>query len=390
MADNSNDDGEKDLVIDRSHIGCDWCGKPGPTKNCSRCLSYYYCNRQCQLNHWKNHKEQCAFLKDKCEQYKDGERIGEEFLKDKEDYDQKEKEECAICLEEIELPISLECGHIFCVSCLVKYHVVSNDGKSSCPNCRGDMPEVIGSVASKQMIVYIERAKRSHGTKREVYLNLALQQIEASMNIQSVFQDQYYKNQMQMNTSFTKCGVYSILDMHHEVIEKVDEFMKLCASTQGDDVVTSLENIIEARIAKAKAYLGLEEWQAALDTYQLLYEDCKEQHQGHCCDIAAGISRAQYELQNYHEASVQGCRAAYRDNRFRAGVHKYVALSQMKMGDFVGAKKSITRGILHEEQWDEKNRKENEEVLRMILAEEAKKNKPKGKKKGKKKGRGKK
>jgi len=60
----------------------------------------------------------------------------------------------------------------------------------------------------------------------------------------------------------------------------------------------------------------------------------------------------------------------------------------MKLGDITKAKKSITQGILHEGQWDEENRKENEEVLRMILAEEAKKNKPKGKKKGKKKGRG--
>ena len=75
----------------------------------------------------------------------------------------------------------------------------------------------IGSVASKQMGVYIERAKRSHGAEREVYLNLALQQIEAAMNIQSVFQDQYYKNQLQINTSFAK---YSILDLHHEVIKK--------------------------------------------------------------------------------------------------------------------------------------------------------------------------
>ena len=288
---NNNNDSEKELIIDRSHIGCDWCGKPGPTKNCSRCMSYYYCNRECQVNHWKNHKEQCAFLKDRCEQYKDDERIGEELLKDKEEYEQKEKEECAICLEVIELPISLECGHVFCVKCLVEYQT-TNLGKGSCPNCRGDMSE-IGSVASKQMGVYIERAKRSHGAEREVYLNLALQQIEASMNIQSVFQDQYYKNQLQINTLFAKCGVYSILDMHCEVIEKVDEFMELCAaSTHGVDADTSLENIIEARMYKAEAYLGLEEWQTALDWFKSLYEDCKDKHRGIGSNIAAGISRA--------------------------------------------------------------------------------------------------
>ena len=64
----------------------------------------------------------------------------------------------------------------------------------------------------------------------------------------------------------------------------------------------------------------------------------------------------------------------------------------MKLGDITAAKKAITRGILYEEQWEEENRKENEEVLRMILAEEANhtNTKPKSKRKGKKKSRGKK
>ena len=64
----------------------------------------------------------------------------------------------------------------------------------------------------------------------------------------------------------------------------------------------------------------------------------------------------------------------------------------MKMGDMSGAKKSITRGVLHEEQWNEENLKENKEVLRLILAADDESAKPKSKKKGKKKkgGRGKK
>ena len=122
--------------------------------------------------------------------------------------------------------------------------------------------------------------------------------------------------------------------------------------------------------------------------FRPLYEDAiEQQHLGFCSCIAAGISRAQYELQNYYEAIIEGDRAAWRINRHHAGVHKYIALSQMKLGDIAAAKKSITRGILHEVQWNEDNKKENEEVLRMILVEEAK-NKSKSKKKGKKKGRG--
>jgi len=189
-----------------------------------------------------------------------------------------------------------------------------------------------------------------------------------------------------------KADMLARLNMHHEVIETVDEFLNLCANSGYTEFIDK-EKVLDQKVSKAKAHLKLEEWQTALDMFRPLYEDAiKQQHLGLCNVIAAGISRAQYELKNYHEAIIEGDRAAWRINRHHAGVHKYIALSQMKLGDIAAAKKSITRGILYEEQWNEDNKKENEEVLRMILAEgEAKKDKPKGKKKGKnKKGRGKK
>jgi len=194
-----------------------------------------------------------------------------------------------------------------------------------------------------------------------------------------------------MSSQFTlpiKANVLARLNMHREQIETVDEFLNLCAT---EDYVIDKDRVLDQKISKATAHLKLENWQTALDMFRPLYEDAIErQHLGHCSCIAGGISRAQYELHNYHEAIIEGDRAAWRINRHHAGVHKCIALSQMKLGDIAAAKKSITRGILYEEQWNEENRKENEEVLRMILAEEEKNNnKPKGKKKGKKKGRGK-
>ena len=175
--------------------------------------------------------------------------------------------------------------------------------------------------------------------------------------------------------------------MNREVIERVDKYLNICANSEH---IIDKEMILEAKTLKAEAYLNLEEWQTALDLFKLLYEDgMKRQNLVFCCYIAGGISRAQYGLQNYHEAIIEGNRAVS-DNWYHVRVHKCIALSQMKLGDIAAAKKTITRGILHEKQWDEKNRKENEELLRMILAEEAKNTKSKGKKKGKKKNRGKK
>ena len=395
MTDNNDGDVDEDLVIDRSHIGCDCCGKPGPTKSCSRCLSYYYCNRECQVNHWKEHKQHCAFIKDRCDRYNKRKRYVREFLEEKENgkRDDKEPAECAICLEEIELPISLECGHVFCVSCLMQYHS-SHPKKSSCPNCRGDMDE-LNTIAVDQGLVYCERANRSEGAEREVYVNLTLRQIDTMFNSQVVdvdglTSDEQHKIMLQCSLP-RKADVLGELNMHREVIETVDEFLNLCANSEYTEFIDK-EKVLDQKISKAKAHLKLEEWQTALDMFRPLYEDViEQQHLGFCSCIAAGISRAQYELQNYYEAIIEGDRAAWRINRHHAGVHKYIALSQMKLGDIAAAKKSITRGILHEVQWNEDNKKENEEVLRMILAKEAKNNKSKGKKKGKKKkGRGKK
>ena len=401
MTDNNNNNNNRgELYIDRSHIDCDYCDKPGPTKNCSRCCQYYYCNRQCQVNHWKDHKHMCSILKCRHDRYKDEKRREKEFLEEIQNGKREDKEpaECAICLEEIELPISLECGHVFCVSCLLNYHAANE--KSSCPNCRGDIDKnLMSKEMSMQTNVYIERARISHGSERDVYLNLALRQVDASFDVRQFFDDeQDYKATVPITTMYPKIIIFEQLDMHREVIDTVDEFIDLLDTNTNVNFELIVrkaidgEKIVEARIAKARAHLKLEEWQTALDLFKSLYEDCKEQHKKYCSVILAGISRAQYELQNYHEASLEGCRASYRDHRYNPGIHKYVALSRMKLGDFEGAKISITRGILHEELWNEENKKENEDVFRLILAEEAKNNnKSKGKKKGnKKKGRGKK
>ncbi|KAI9141644.1 hypothetical protein BKA69DRAFT_386027 [Paraphysoderma sedebokerense] len=45
-------------------IGCAKCGKPKcdngkSLKSCSRCLMTMYCSRDCQKNHWREHKKDC-------------------------------------------------------------------------------------------------------------------------------------------------------------------------------------------------------------------------------------------------------------------------------------------------------------------------------------------
>ena len=40
-------------------VTCASCGANDPTKQCSRCAKVMYCNRECQMAHWGQHKADC-------------------------------------------------------------------------------------------------------------------------------------------------------------------------------------------------------------------------------------------------------------------------------------------------------------------------------------------
>ena len=40
-------------------VTCASCGANDPTKQCSRCEKVTYCNRECQVAHWGQHKADC-------------------------------------------------------------------------------------------------------------------------------------------------------------------------------------------------------------------------------------------------------------------------------------------------------------------------------------------
>ena len=167
---------------------------------------------------------------------------------------------CAICLEdEIEFPIVLECGHVFCVNCLINYQT-KNFFKVGCPNCREAMKDV-SLKAVDHLKVYTDRAKRSQGDERDAYVNLALHLIDATINDQSLFESQKYKDAMELSARLSKIMVFQDLGMYREVVDTADGFMHLCANTEFNEHV---EWIVEVRMHKAEAHGKLEEWQTSL------------------------------------------------------------------------------------------------------------------------------
>ena len=45
---------------------CMICDRPNCKLKCSRCLSIFYCSKQCQKQHWKTHKPVCQIFNDIC------------------------------------------------------------------------------------------------------------------------------------------------------------------------------------------------------------------------------------------------------------------------------------------------------------------------------------
>jgi hypothetical protein len=40
-------------------VNCDFCQSPNALYSCGRCYASYYCNRVCQVEHWKIHQFYC-------------------------------------------------------------------------------------------------------------------------------------------------------------------------------------------------------------------------------------------------------------------------------------------------------------------------------------------
>ena len=130
---------------------CEAFSKEGASKRCSRCMKSFYCSIACQTQHWKaGHKHKCV----KAEQpsaataaamaaaamprpaaaggaaHGSGGGAGAGH-----------DEECAICLDALQQPQTMPCGHRFCRGCVASIRRHGAAEAQVCPLCRGAMPD---------------------------------------------------------------------------------------------------------------------------------------------------------------------------------------------------------------------------------------------------------
>ena len=125
---------------------CSKCGKESDTlKKCTACKCVWYCDKDCQNRHWKEHKKECRRIKKGLEKRGGNLDVGTE-----EDLgplpDLPPREECPICMRALPLHGKLQfyavcCGKSLCYGCDLQHEMKSGDGVRTCAFCRTAPPD---------------------------------------------------------------------------------------------------------------------------------------------------------------------------------------------------------------------------------------------------------
>ena len=349
-ASTSNSAEAEDLVASRACIECDACGAPSPQKKCAQCLSYYYCSRECQVSHWRSHKEECSHLNEMCKLHVD-KHVPAVGPTDKIDGP------CVICLEDtVTNPVTLDCGHVFCFECIGTYqqHAEQSSQESSCPYCRGELPDVAQRSTERFSLYWVRaRAAPEGSIERKKFCDLALAEQESARQVYGLSKLEYLNTQAFILSIAGDPKV--LLDVTNEILS---EWEKCHRPLDFHQV------ILQAKVWRAGALSDMGKYIEASESYRAIKKEALQYGEtAYVVQIAMGQSRCFYELGKYDKAIDAGENAVH-DGRGRPQVHKYAALAQKAKGDIAGAKRTISRAILYERPWDKNNLEKNLEIKR--------------------------
>ena len=123
---------------------CSACGKKSNTlKKCTACKCVWYCDRDCQSDHRKEHKTECKLIKKELDKRGSKLVLGTEL-----DVgplgEVPPREECPICMQVLPIHEKLHayntcCGKILCGGCDFQ-HQIKSEGWPTCAFCRSKIP----------------------------------------------------------------------------------------------------------------------------------------------------------------------------------------------------------------------------------------------------------
>ena len=384
-------------------IECDAeCGKSNPEKRCSKCLTVYYCDTNCQRLHWNEHKPYCMDINEMRKGV-----VGISAAPTEQDV------KCEICLKDKALnPVVISgCKHAFCFSCHDKWKGVSSSNSkpgtctSSCPYCRTNSSANNDSREQKLNRAYLNATRASTNKcldRRYEYCDYALYDINAILSDNENDMQALFKKVEILNIDGRSPKAKEAIEVAKEIVsinetrmENSDRIDALYPQVQhamaiGDeDEEERLLTIVGEEMAKEKArgtnipwiadpfsvpllladtYIKAGEWSEAENVFKgiLIKMESPDigsppQHR----QVWMGLCRCSYELGNYEMAQNAG-EAAVQMNRHFPGVHKYIALAQKESGDLDAAIATMNRAVLYEAPWDAQHMSETKRLFKEL------------------------
>jgi len=275
---------------------------------------------------------------------------------------------CAICLEEtITNPISLPCGHEFCFECIGGYqYSPTSDNPSSCPYCRGDIPNVVKKSLDRNML-YFKRAMQSPkgSEEQKKYARLAVAEYDTAekvFNVKGKGNNKADNGEMDVGGMFMRSVVVAMTGQPEETIKITNKTLSLNEKHPG---YMELYQVHEVKNSQAKAYSELGKWEEADKIYTSIFKECMRRNKVPNGNIIVEMCRALYMTKKYDKAIEMGTMVT-KCYRSTPGIHKYLALSQKALGSIDEAKKIMHRAILYEENWNKDNLEQNKKLLREL------------------------
>ena len=146
---------------------CECCGKEGADLRCGRCRASWYCSAACQKKHWKaGHRTKCVEAdkptKATCASTAPAPTAAAAAQSGGGVTAAATGDECAICLDALQQPQTLPCGHRFCRGCVAGMRQYCVSVAQVCPLCRGPMPDAARILldASRLVVQYDRRWKK--------------------------------------------------------------------------------------------------------------------------------------------------------------------------------------------------------------------------------------
>ena len=275
-------------------------------------------SKECQVQHWKQHKSACTVIKTKHDKWK---KAMNNVLPDGTVNDTKEGP-CAICLEEtITNPVVMPCGHVFCFACVGQYQQSSTSKEgASCPYCRGEIPDVAERAAERAML-YGDRAIASPkgSEEQKKYAKFSLAEFESIIKLFDP--DKNIVAYMMM--LHTNAMMLSMADQPEQTINVTKELLVLNEKYYGNLTFDVKDKVSEAKYWQAQAYSDCGKWKDAVKSYKSLIRFQKQLGGNPAAVTLMGYSQAMYELRKYDEAIEMGS-TAIETACHKPGVHKYV------------------------------------------------------------------